>query len=49
MSYEIRLPDINSDPFYEDGHIKFPISEIMDYKKLGLKATPESETRVKRK
>jgi hypothetical protein len=48
-SYEIRLPDIDKDPFDDNGFIKLPISEFIDAKKLGLKAVPDTENKVKRK
>lgn len=35
-SFEIRLPDINKEPFDEHGTIALPIPEIKDPKKLGL-------------
>ena len=48
-SFEIRLPDIDKEPFDEDGYIKLPIGEAqIDFKKMGLKAVPEMETQVKR-
>jgi hypothetical protein len=36
-SYEMRLPDIDKEPFDFNGYIKLPISEITDFKKLGMK------------
>ena len=36
-SYEVRLPDIDKEPFDFNGYIKLPISEITDFKKLGMK------------
>ena len=49
-SFEIRLPDIDKEPFDENGNIKLPISEqSLDFKKLGLKPIPEMETQIKRK
>jgi hypothetical protein len=36
-TYDIRLTDIDKEPFDETGFIKLPISENIDYKKLGLK------------
>lgn len=36
-SYEIRLPDLNKDPFQRDGTLVLPIKPIQDYRKLGLK------------
>lgn len=34
-SYEIRIPDLHSDPFQEDGSIRLPVASF-DYKKCGL-------------
>ena len=48
-SYEIRLPDIDKDPFDDNGYIKLPISEHIDGKKLALKSVPDQENKVKRK
>lgn len=48
-SYDIRLLDIDKKPLDENGNIKLPISELIDYKKLGLKPVPEIENKVKRK
>ncbi len=31
------MTDIDKEPFDENGYIKLPISEQIDYKKLGLK------------
>ena len=36
-SYEIRLPDINKDPFQKDGTLVLPIKPIIDHRKFGLK------------
>ena len=36
-SYEIRLADINKEPFQKDGTLVLPIKPIQDYRKLGLK------------
>ncbi len=39
------MPDIDKEPFDENGYIKLPITEqSIDYKKLGLKPLPETET-----
>ena len=35
-AYEIRLPDINKEPFDSEGNIALPIPEIKEPKKLGL-------------
>ena len=36
-SYEIRLPDLDRDPFEKDGTLTLPISiERLDFKKNGL-------------
>ena len=49
-SFDIRLPDIDKEPFDEIGYIKLPILEnCMDYKKLGLKPTHDLEKIVKKK
>jgi hypothetical protein len=42
-SYEIRLPDIDKEPFDFNGYIKLPIPEITDFKKLGLQPQAEHE------
>lgn len=34
--YEIRLPDINKEPFDEHGNIVLPLPDIKESKKLGL-------------
>jgi len=34
--YDIRLPDINKEPFDPSGYIVLPLPEIKDPKKLGL-------------
>lgn len=48
--FDIRLPDIDKEPFDSNGFIKLPMSEgAFDYKKLGLKAQPEMESQVKKK
>jgi hypothetical protein len=36
-SYEIRLPDIDKEPFDFNGYIKLPIPENTEFKKLGMK------------
>ena len=36
-SYEVRLPDLNKEPFKSDGTLFLPIRPIQDYKKYGLK------------
>jgi hypothetical protein len=36
-SFDIRLPDIDKEPFDESGNIKLPLSDFIDPKKLGLK------------
>ena len=47
--FDIRLPDIDKEPFDSNGEIKLPMSEgAFDYKKLGLKAHPEMESQVKK-
>jgi hypothetical protein len=39
------MPDIDKEPFDENGYIKLPITEqSIDYKKLGLKPLPDTET-----
>ena len=45
-SFEIRLPDIDKDPFDANGYIKLPVGgeSNFDYKKLGLKAQADMET-----
>ena len=48
-SFDIRLTDIDKEPFDENGYIKLPIGETLDYKKLGLKPVPDIEHSVKRK
>jgi len=35
-AYDIRLPDINKEPFDSDGNIVLPLPEIKEPKKLGL-------------
>jgi hypothetical protein len=40
-SYEIRLPDIDKEPFDFNGYIKLPIPENIEYKKLVLKPSPD--------
>ena len=35
-SYEIRLPDINKEPFEKNGCIELPVPEVRDPKRLGL-------------
>ena len=49
--FEIRLPDIDKAPFDTSGYIKLPMMEgnTFDYKKFGLKATPEMEASAKKK
>lgn len=42
-SYEIRLPDIDKDPFTEHGKLKIPVSDQIDFKKLGLKPVQNAE------
>lgn len=48
-TFEIRIPDIDKEPFDDNGMIKLPISEQVDPKKLGLKPVPETEHKIKRK
>jgi hypothetical protein len=49
-SFDIRLPDIDKDPFNDLGYIKLPILEnTIDYKKLGLKPAHDLETTVKKR
>ena len=36
MSYEIRICDIDKQPFNKDGWIQLPVPKTMDYTKLGL-------------
>lgn len=36
VSYEIKYPDINKDPFDSHGNISLPFPEIREPKKLGL-------------
>ena len=44
-AFDIRLPDIDKEPFDENGYIKLPIPEqSIDYKKLGLKPQADMET-----
>jgi hypothetical protein len=48
--FDIRLPDIDKEPFDSNGFIKLPMDEgAFDHKKLGLKAQPEMESQVKKK
>lgn len=35
-SYQIRLPDINKEPFDSEGNLVLPLPEKIEYKKLGL-------------
>jgi hypothetical protein len=35
-TYDIRLPDINKEPFDPDGYIVLPIPDVKEPKKLGL-------------
>lgn len=42
-SFEIRLPDIDKEPFDFNGYIKLPIPEITDFKKFGLKPQADYE------
>ena len=48
-SYDIRIPDIDKDPFDLDGWIKLPITELIDAKRLGLKRVDETENIVTKK
>ena len=48
-SFDIRVPDVDKEPFDENGYIKLPISEQIDWKKLGLKPQPDMEVSVKKK
>lgn len=48
-SYDIRLTDIDKEPFDESGYIKLPIGETLDFKRLGLKPASDIEHSVKRK
>ncbi|CDW85589.1 UNKNOWN [Stylonychia lemnae] len=48
-TYEIRLTDIDKEPFDEVGLIKLPISETVDFKKLGLRPVQDMENQVKKK
>ena len=43
-SYDIRLTDIDKEPFDENGGIKLPLNEITEYKKLGLRAVTDMES-----
>lgn len=36
-SFEIRLSDLNKEPFQKDGTLVLPLKPIRNYKKLGLK------------
>jgi len=47
-SFEIRLPDLQKEPFDEEGNIRIPISDQIDFKKMGLKAVPDAELKVKK-
>ena len=47
-TFDIRLPDIDKEPFDDTGYIKLPIAEA-DYKKLGLKPCQDFETVVKKR
>jgi hypothetical protein len=47
-SFEIRLPDIDKEPFDINGRIRIPVSDSIDFKKMGLKAIPDAESKVKR-
>jgi hypothetical protein len=47
-SFDIRMPDIDKDPFDSNGSIRIPISDQIDFKKMGLKAVADAETKVKR-
>mmetsp|Transcript_18155 Transcript_18155/g.13202 ORF Transcript_18155/g.13202 Transcript_18155/m.13202 type:complete len:257 (+) Transcript_18155:42-812(+) len=46
-SFEIRLPDLHKDPFDYNGNIRIPVSDQIDFKKLGLKAVQDAELKVK--
>ena len=39
-SYEIRLPDINKEPFDKDGYLVLPLPDKLDHKKMGLTPNP---------
>ena len=36
-TYNIRIPDINKEPFQKDGTLVLPIKPLSDYRKYGLK------------
>ena len=40
-TYEIRIADINKDPFQKDGTLVLPLRGIADYQKKGLKLNDE--------
>jgi len=44
--FEIRLPDIDKEPFDANGYVKLPITGdgTFDFKKLGLKPQIDMET-----
>ena len=45
-SYEIRLPDINKDPFRSDGSIMLPIHEReQEYRRCGLQSIMDPQTK----
>ena len=46
--YDIRLPDIEKSPFDENGNIRIPVNDQIDFKKMGLKAVADAETKVKK-
>eukprot|EP00347_Sterkiella_histriomuscorum_P021039 403335495 len=48
-TYDIRMTDIDKEPFDENGYIKLPISELIEFKKVGLRPVQDMENQVKKK
>jgi hypothetical protein len=48
-TFNIKLLDIDKQPFDEDGFIKLRISDNIEWKKMGLKQYANRENSIKRK
>lgn len=42
-SYEIRLPDINKEPFQPDGTLILPLKDKINHKGLGLQKVQQND------